>query len=582
MDANLLHISYEGDILEDPWNEAEDDMWRWSVSPEQAPDEPTYIEIEYKKGDPVALNGEALSPATMLETLNKIGGENGVGRLDIVENRYVGMKSRGCYETPGGTIMLKGTPQHGVFNLRPARLVLDPELEEILESTLIIHFFILVSILVLNVMLTSLGHAKEAKKELPKSKDVIEFLAKTKKLNTYPQCSKNPLPIQQEDYKKNYMALRGLTGIYDCCLASTWTSFAQGARVLRDSKTNYRLSTWGEGHSTSDCTNLTEWYQKTVIQTIENFIETKIKADTEYEKEQKELKKLKEQKKASPQKNVKPGKKSETKEKDKSKLEAKKSDEKKDQKNKNDTNKKASKEHNVTKVGNSAKVEAKASLNLKLSKKDESAISESKVASLDKVIKIIKSCTHYNFIVETHSDSRSEIEYNKHSETRRSYLETMVSISTPPTYHELAILLFKMDNSCMPELKASSPIGDTRSVKEAKMITKAFGGALQKELKKAMKAGGAINALNVCNTEAMPITKQAAIDHKAIVTRVSLKNRNPENIPNEWQKLVLEDFDTRAAKGESVKKMGFSKIVRRRRQKDITLYESITNRWKVS
>ena len=108
MDANLLHISYEGDILEDPWNEAEDDMWRWSVSPENAPDKPTYIEITYEKGDPVALNGESLSPATMLETLNKIGGENGVGRLDIVENRYVGMKSRGCYETPGGTIMLKG------------------------------------------------------------------------------------------------------------------------------------------------------------------------------------------------------------------------------------------------------------------------------------------------------------------------------------------------------------------------------------------------------------------------------------------------------------------------------------------
>ena len=108
MDANLLHISYEGDILEDPWNEAEDDMWRWSVSPENAPDKPTYIEIEYKNGDPVALDGKALSPATMLETLNTIGGENGVGRLDIVENRFVGMKSRGCYETPGGTIMLKG------------------------------------------------------------------------------------------------------------------------------------------------------------------------------------------------------------------------------------------------------------------------------------------------------------------------------------------------------------------------------------------------------------------------------------------------------------------------------------------
>lgn len=106
MDANLLHISYEGGPLEDPWTEAEDDMWRWSVSPEAAPDKPTYIELTYVKGDPVALNGEALSPATMLETLNKVAGENGIGRLDIVENRYVGMKSRGCYETPGGTIML--------------------------------------------------------------------------------------------------------------------------------------------------------------------------------------------------------------------------------------------------------------------------------------------------------------------------------------------------------------------------------------------------------------------------------------------------------------------------------------------
>jgi argininosuccinate synthase len=108
MDANLLHISYEGDILEDPWNEAEDDMWRWSVSPEAAPDKPTYIELTYKKGDPIALDGKQLSPATMLETLNKLGGANGIGRLDIVENRYVGMKSRGCYETPGGTIMLQG------------------------------------------------------------------------------------------------------------------------------------------------------------------------------------------------------------------------------------------------------------------------------------------------------------------------------------------------------------------------------------------------------------------------------------------------------------------------------------------
>ena len=107
MDANLLHISYEGDILEDPWQEPEEDMWRWSVSPENAPNEPTYIELTYEKGDIVALDGEKLSPATILAKLNEIGGANGVGRLDIVENRYVGMKSRGCYETPGGTIMMK-------------------------------------------------------------------------------------------------------------------------------------------------------------------------------------------------------------------------------------------------------------------------------------------------------------------------------------------------------------------------------------------------------------------------------------------------------------------------------------------
>ncbi|EED31383.1 argininosuccinate synthase [gamma proteobacterium NOR5-3] len=107
MDANLLHISYEGGILEDPWAEAEESMWRWSVSPEQAPDTPTYIELEFLGGDIVAVDGQAMSPATVLETLNAIGGANGIGRLDIVENRYVGMKSRGCYETPGGTIMLK-------------------------------------------------------------------------------------------------------------------------------------------------------------------------------------------------------------------------------------------------------------------------------------------------------------------------------------------------------------------------------------------------------------------------------------------------------------------------------------------
>ncbi len=107
MDANLLHISYEGDILEDPWVEAEEDMWRWSVSPEAAPDKPTYIELDFERGDITAIDGVTMSPATVLETLNTVGGANGIGRDDIVENRYVGMKARGCYETPGGTIMLK-------------------------------------------------------------------------------------------------------------------------------------------------------------------------------------------------------------------------------------------------------------------------------------------------------------------------------------------------------------------------------------------------------------------------------------------------------------------------------------------
>ena len=107
MDANLLHISYEGGILEDPWAEPEEDMWRWSVSPEAAPDEATYIELDYAGGDIIAIDGQAMSPAEVLTQLNAVGGANGIGRDDIVENRYVGMKSRGCYETPGGTIMLK-------------------------------------------------------------------------------------------------------------------------------------------------------------------------------------------------------------------------------------------------------------------------------------------------------------------------------------------------------------------------------------------------------------------------------------------------------------------------------------------
>ena len=107
MDANLLHISYEGGQLEDPWVEAEESMWRWSVSPEAAPDQPLYLNLTYRGGDIVAINGTEMSPATVLATLNQLGGAHGIGRADLVENRYVGMKSRGCYETPGGTIMLK-------------------------------------------------------------------------------------------------------------------------------------------------------------------------------------------------------------------------------------------------------------------------------------------------------------------------------------------------------------------------------------------------------------------------------------------------------------------------------------------
>jgi argininosuccinate synthase len=107
MDANLLHISYEGRILEDPAQEPEESMWRWSVSPEKAPDEAEYLDLEFKQGDIIALNGKELSPARVLAKLNQLGGKHGIGRLDLVENRYVGMKSRGCYETPGGTIMLR-------------------------------------------------------------------------------------------------------------------------------------------------------------------------------------------------------------------------------------------------------------------------------------------------------------------------------------------------------------------------------------------------------------------------------------------------------------------------------------------
>jgi len=107
MDANLLHISYEGRHLEDPAAEAEEEMWRWTVSPEKAPDAAEYIELEYRHGDPISLNGKAMKAHELLAALNVLGGKHGIGRLDLVENRYVGMKSRGCYETPGGTILLK-------------------------------------------------------------------------------------------------------------------------------------------------------------------------------------------------------------------------------------------------------------------------------------------------------------------------------------------------------------------------------------------------------------------------------------------------------------------------------------------
>lgn len=107
MDANMLHISYEGGELEDPWTAPDESVWRWTVSPHEAPDEPEAVELTFSAGDPVAIGGESLSPGQMVMALNQLGARHGIGRADIVENRYVGMKSRGCYETPGGTILLK-------------------------------------------------------------------------------------------------------------------------------------------------------------------------------------------------------------------------------------------------------------------------------------------------------------------------------------------------------------------------------------------------------------------------------------------------------------------------------------------
>ena len=138
MDANLLHISYEGGPLEDPWSEPASEMWRWTVSPEMAPNEATYLELAYERGDVVAIDGTSMSPARVLAHLNEVGGANGVGRIDIVENRYVGMKSRGAYETPGGTIMLKAhraieslTLDRGVAHLKDE---LMPRYAEIIEA----------------------------------------------------------------------------------------------------------------------------------------------------------------------------------------------------------------------------------------------------------------------------------------------------------------------------------------------------------------------------------------------------------------------------------------------------------------
>src|SRR5260221_6347177 len=128
MDANLLHISYEGGILEDPNFEPEDSMWRITNSPEKAPGKPEFVELGYERGDIVAINGKKLSPAKVLTELNRLGGKHGIGRLDMVENRYVGMKSRGCYETPGGTIMLRAHRARESITLDREALALKDDL----------------------------------------------------------------------------------------------------------------------------------------------------------------------------------------------------------------------------------------------------------------------------------------------------------------------------------------------------------------------------------------------------------------------------------------------------------------------
>ncbi len=323
--------------------------------------------------------------------------------------------------------------------------------------------FLLTSAFLLNTAMATESVAELELKAQPTS-ELSKLLANAKKNNFYPQYSKDTIPVQKEDYKKNYMSLRGLTGVYiniddiikgaksrdiilsqnlkqivieklkvagmtllnkreikliqgqpelnvyaaypkhlgpfkenqpevefnkACCHASTWTSFAQGATILNNPNTNYRLSTWGEGHSTSDCSNLTDWYQETVLKTIDNFIEAKIKADSEYENARK-VKLLKST--AKPQKTV-----------------------------------SAKSKNKVLQPEKKSSCEILTTEYLELFDSDESAISVKKVGSLDKVIKSMKNCPHYNFIVETHSDSRSEIEYNKllsleRADTLKNYL----------------------------------------------------------------------------------------------------------------------------------------------------------------
>ncbi len=295
---------------------------------------------------------------------------------------------------------------------------------------------------------------------------VAALIKQAKDKKVYPQCNKDPLPIQKENYQKNFMSLRGLTGIYvnlddiikgakkrdivlsenlkqtiidklsiagmtllnkeeikhiqgqpelyvyasypkhldknkngeplekfnrSCCRASTWTSFQQGASTLRDPDTNFKLSTWGEGHNTADCSNLTNWYQDTVVKTIDNFIKAKIKADSEYDNQQK-IKRL-QSSNASLNKTI--------------------------------TKVKVVKLNN--KNSNKTTCQITDAKILELFDSDESTIQKSQLPRLNQTIALMKACKNYNFIVETHSDARSEFEYNRllsleRAETIKKYL----------------------------------------------------------------------------------------------------------------------------------------------------------------